>query len=59
MAYNLSITQKEAITLLELLQLQKAFNNRSEANSREASALSWEKTASESVEHESSLLPKF
>ena len=24
MAYNLSITQKEAITLLELLQLQKA-----------------------------------
>jgi hypothetical protein len=32
----------------------KSFNNRSEGNSREASALSWEKTAFESVEHESS-----
>jgi hypothetical protein len=36
----------------------KDFNNRSEGNSREASALSWEKTASESVEHESSPLSK-
>ncbi len=58
MAYNLSITQKEAITLLELLQQQKALTIDQKEIVEKLLRYLGRKTASESVEHESSPLSK-